>query len=218
MKNNIVFFLAIVLVCNAGSSFCQQPTGKQERLRSFGIKGGLNFINIAQAQSINGSNRSGFMAGVFYSPYTNKLLGWGTELIYSRQGYNFKTNTTTGVVKLNYILVPLLNTFNITRYFQLYLGGQIGILLHLKVDSSSGPSGNPAAPQNPADYFNNIDWGFICGIQIHPGRRLMLGGRLNANAGSINKMQNAGIFPSYIPGDSKELKSNVMQFYIGYYL
>ena len=68
-----------------------------------GIKAGLNFANVSKASSINNSSRSGFHVGIFLAPSSKKILSSRTELIFSRQGYNYKTNTNTGNVNLDYI-------------------------------------------------------------------------------------------------------------------
>ena len=87
-----------------------------------GLKAGVNFANVTKASSINSSNKTGFMAGGFLAPHTSGVLGFRTELIFSRQGYDFKTNTTTGSVTLDYILLPQLTVINIGKVAQLQLG------------------------------------------------------------------------------------------------
>jgi len=51
-----------------------------------GIKAGLNFADVTNASSINSSNRSGFMVGIFFAPGSKSVLSYKTELIYSQQG------------------------------------------------------------------------------------------------------------------------------------
>ena len=70
----------------------------------FGLKGGLNFAKVTKASNINADNSTGFHAGVFLAPETKSVIGYRTELIFSRQGYDFKNANTTGSVKLDYIL------------------------------------------------------------------------------------------------------------------
>jgi hypothetical protein len=86
-------------------------------LAQFGIKAGVNFANVTNASDINSSSESGFLAGVFLAPPSTGVLGFRTELIFSRQGYNYKTNTNTGTVNLDYILLPQLMQINITKFF-----------------------------------------------------------------------------------------------------
>src|SRR5438876_3154659 len=88
-------------------------------LAQIGLKAGLNFANVTNASSVNGSSRSGFLAGIFLAPPSKGILSSRTELIFSRQGYNFKNSTNTGNVNLDYILLPQLMSINITKYFSI---------------------------------------------------------------------------------------------------
>lgn len=56
---------------------------------------------------------------LFYSPGSQtKGKGYRTEIIYSKQGYDFAKGNTTGSVQLDYILLPQLATYNITKFFK----------------------------------------------------------------------------------------------------
>ena len=82
-----------------------------------GIKAGLNFTNVTSVSSVNNQSSSGFNAGIFYTtPYT-KVIGSKTELVFSRQGYNYETGTVTGTANLDYIMLPTYMCINITKVF-----------------------------------------------------------------------------------------------------
>ena len=134
----------------------------------FGIKGGLNFANITKASAINNSSRTGFHAGVFLAPSSKSIIGSRTELIFSRQGYNYKTSSNTGSVDLNYLMLPQYMSIRITKYFQILIGGQMAILLNAKVDSSAsgGMSGMPGG--KIMDFYNRFDYGYGGGVEVHP--------------------------------------------------
>src|ERR1700730_4727935 len=94
----ITSILLAVFIFDTGSyaqmnpaSINQQPK-KQTKSIGIGLKAGINFAKVTNASSINASNRSGFNAGVFYSPGGNskQVLGYRSELLYSRQGYDYK--------------------------------------------------------------------------------------------------------------------------------
>src|SRR5438270_3480029 len=106
-KAACIIAASILFIFNA--TFAQQQTAAEKpkhKSLGFGIKGGLNFANVTGASSINNSSRTGFMAGVFLAPASKKIISYRTEIIFSRQGYDFKTNTSTGAVNLNYIIMP----------------------------------------------------------------------------------------------------------------
>jgi hypothetical protein len=192
-----------------------QPGGKKKVI-GIGIKGGLNFANITNAGDINGSSRTGFMGGLFFAPPSKSIISSRTELIYSRQGYNFKTNTVDGSVDLDYIVLPQLMGINITRFVQLQIGAQMAYLLNAKADSSK-----PASANNPyaslMEYYNRFDYGAAAGIEIYPVKNLLIGARFNISFGKLYKdpseVGNGSEPPSFFP--RVDAKNNVVMVFAG---
>lgn len=185
-----------------------------------GLKFGANFANVTNASNINAANRTGFVAGVFIAPgFSGKpVMGYRSEILFSRQGYDFKTNTKSGSVMLDYILLPQMTTVNITRFVQLQAGIQLAYLLNAKADSTgANGSHNPYAAV--ADYYNKFEYGFAGGVEIHPLKGLLLGARYNLGLSNIYKQPTAAmpVYPAFIPsaGDLKS-KNNVVQIFVGY--
>src|SRR5215471_16300041 len=201
------------------SSNQKTQKNKTEKKRiGIGIKGGLNFANVTNAADINNSSRTGFMGGVYFTPPSKSIISSRTELIFSRQGYNFKTNTSTGQVDLDYIILPQLMGINITKYVQLQIGFQMAYLINAKADSTTSTSS--AGPYAKVmDYYNRFDYGAAGGIEIHPIGGLLIGARFNVSFGDIYKdptsIQGGGTTPpSYFP--SVNAKNNVLQLYLGW--
>lgn len=184
----------------------------------FGIKAGLNFANISKASSINNSSRAGFHGGIFLALPSKRILGSRTELLFSRQGYNFKTASSTGNVNLDYIMMPQFMTINITRFFQIQLGGQMAFLLNAKSDSSSSSgSGGTSGEKSLLDFYNRFDYGYGGGIEIHPIKGLLIGARVNISLGDLYKnftSTTPGSTPSFIP--KVDVKNNVFQVFAGW--
>lgn len=182
-----------------------------------GIKAGVNFANVTKASSINNSSKSGFHAGIFLAPSTKGVIGSRTELIFSRQGYNFKTSTNTGNVNLDYIMLPQYMTINITKYFQLQLGGQMAILLNAKADSTTSGPAMPGAAGKMMSFYNKFDFGYGGGLEIHPVSGLILGARVNISLGNLYKDMATtapGQTPSFVP--KVNVKNNVFQVFAGW--
>ena len=173
-----------------------------------GIKAGVNFSNVTKASEVLADNRAGYMIGGYISPKAKKTLGYRSELILSRQGYDFKTGTDTGNVDLDYLLLPQLITLNFSRYVQLHIGPQIAFLLNAKVDSSSGSGGNNGSL---LDYFNRFDYGLAAGGEIFPFKGMFVGARINV---SFNNLTQGGTRPNFIP--DVDAKNNVVQVYAGW--
>ena len=181
----------------------------------FGVKSGLNFANVSNASSINNSSRTGFQAGIFLAPQAKKILSSRTELLFSRQGYNYKTGTNTGNVNLDYIMLPQFMAINITKYFQIQLGGQMAFLLNAKVDSSNGGSGSSG--NSILDLYNKFDYGYGGGVEVHPVSGLLIGARVNISLGNLYKdiaSTTPGTSPSYVP--KVDIKNNVFQVFAGW--
>lgn len=187
-----------------------------------GLKAGLNFANVTKASSINNSSRSGFHAGILLAPPSKGILSSRTELIFSRQGYNYKTSTNTGNVNLDYIMLPQYMAINITKYFQIQIGGQMSYLLNAKADSSnntgSGTGNNPYGKL--MEYYNRFDYGYGGGIEIHPVAGLLIGARINISLSSLYKdfattpPSGSSEPPSFIP--KVDIKNNVFQVFAGW--
>lgn len=178
-----------------------------------GIKAGINFANVTNASSINSSSQSGFHGGLFLDPGSKGIMGFRTEILYSKQGYNYKTSTNTGVVNLDYILMPQLMTFNITKFVQLQVGPQMAFLINAKVDSSNESTGNATADKI-LDYYNRFDYGFAGGVEIHPFNGLLIGARMSISLGNLYKIPEDGQPPSFIP--EVDVKNNLFQIFAGW--
>jgi hypothetical protein len=183
-----------------------------------GLKAGLNFANISKASSINNSSRSGFHAGILLAPASKKIIGSRTELIYSKQGYDYKNGTNTGTVNLDYIMLPQYMTINITKYFQIQVGGQMAFLVNAKVDSSNTMTTGNAQFDKAMSFYNRFDYGYGGGIEIHPVSGLLLGARVNISLGSLYKNYDGsstpGSQPSFVP--RVDVKNNLFQVFAGW--
>jgi hypothetical protein len=176
-----------------------------------GIKAGLNYANVSSASSINSSSRSGFHAGLFLAPASKKIISSRTELLFSRQGYDYKTSTNTGNVNLDYLLQTQLMCINITKFVQLQFGAQTAILVSAKVDSSNGTGGSSA--NKIMDLYNRFDYGYALGAEIHPVSGLTIGARYNVSLGKVYKDLQSMEKPSFT---SEDAKNNVVQLFIGW--
>jgi hypothetical protein len=177
-----------------------------------GLKAGVNFANVTNASSINSGNETGFMIGVFLAPPSKGIMSSRTELVYSKQGYNFQTSTKTGNVDLDYILLPQLMGINITKFVQLQVGAQMAFLINAKADSTTS-TGASAPYANIMDYYNKFDYGFAIGAEVHPIKGLIIGARYNISLGKMYKDMQTGQMPAFTAEDAK---NNVVQLFAGW--
>ncbi len=198
MKRHTLLLLCIIITCSAIAQLNI----------SIGVKGGLNFANVADASDINNSSKTGYMLGGYIGPKKRNGFGFRSEIILSRQGYNYKTNTNTGNVNLDYLLLPQLFTLNFTKLVQLHAGGQVAILLNSNVDSTGGNNNGSLL-----EYFNRFDYGIVGGAEISPLLGFFIGARLNISLSAANKNASAN-WPDFIP--KVDAKNNVVQVYTGW--
>jgi hypothetical protein len=186
-----------------------------------GLKAGLNFANVTNASSINSSHETGFHAGIVFAPPTKAIIGSTTELLFSRQGYNYATGNNTGTVNLDYLMLQQLMDINITRFFQIQFGMHFAYLLNAKADSSQQVNTGNAEANTLLDYYNRFDYGFGAGVEVHPFMGLLIGARYNISLNNLYKQPSSyspGMTPpSFIPSTSNiNLKNNLVQLYVGY--
>jgi hypothetical protein len=181
-------------------------------MAQIGIKGGLNFAKVSKASEINSSSRSGFHAGLFLAPPSKKIISSRTELLFSRQGYDYKNAANTGNVNLDYIHMGQLMSINITKYFSLMFGAQTAYLISAQVDSSNNTNGT-GIENKIMDLYNRIDYGYAVGAEVHPVMGLIIGARYNVSLAKVYKDIQSFQRPSFT---SEDAKNNVVQLYIGW--
>jgi hypothetical protein len=169
-------------------------------------------INGIKSVDLATKNNTGFFMGGHYA-LPAKRFGYRTEILFSRQGYDYKTSSQTGGVMLDYLVLPQLTILNITRFFQLYAGAQVAFLLNTKVDSLPGPSSVPNL-EEANDYFSKINYGFTGGLELKPLAGLLVGGRYNLFFNLLDDEK--AVSPFYVPKYGGNLKNGMVQLYIGY--
>lgn len=173
------------------------------------VKAGLNFANVSNPAGINADSRTGYMLGGYIAPKAKGLFGFRSEIILSRQGYDYKSNSNTGHVNLDYILLPQLFTINFTKKANIHAGPQIGFLLNAGVDSTGNSGGSLL------QYFNKFTYGVAAGAEVVPIFGIFFGARVNIGLNNTNNGTSPG-FPNFIP--RVNIKNNVVQVYAGWRL
>lgn len=185
-------------------------------LAQFGIKAGVNFANVTNASDINSGSQTGFHGGIFLAPPSKGVLASRTELVFSRQGYDYSTNTNTGNVNLDYIMLPQFMGINITKFVQLQVGFQMAYLISAKADSTSN-TGEYGPYSDIMELYNRFDYGIGGGVEVHPISGLLVGARFNVSFGDLYKDPSSyttGEPPSFIP--KVDVKNNVFQLFVGW--
>ncbi|ULQ55949.1 PorT family protein [Flavihumibacter rivuli] len=194
-------------------------TVAQESDRSFGrrigIIGGYNFVGITKADQLNTSNTNGFLVGGFLAPGGRGSIGYRTEVLFSRQGYNYTSGATDGKVQLDYLILPQFMNIRITKFLNLQVGTQVNFLLSSKANDSTKTTGVDGVVNKVNEYYNKYGISMAGGVEVYPFKGLIIGGRFTANITPINASSFTGTIPDFIPS-SEKLKNNLVQLYAGY--
>lgn len=158
----------------------------------FGAKGGLNFASISGDNAGDIELVTAFNFGVLAEIPITEKFSFQPELLYSGQGYSFDDDT----VALNYLNVPLMGKYYLTKGLSLEAGPQIGFLLSAKNDKA-----------DVKDSFNAIDFGVNFGLGYKFNNGLNFGARYNLGLSDINN----------IDGPSDKNKNGVFQLSVGYF-
>ncbi len=187
-------------------------------MAQFGVKAGWNYTNVTSVSSINSQASSGFNAGVFFTTPYNKILGNKTELVFSKQGYDYSTGSVTGKVNLDYIMLPTYLVINITKFFQIHFGFESAYLINATADSTSTTNSGMYGQYNQIlNYYNRFQLAIGGGAEIHPISGLLIGARINfslTNLYSIPSTSAPTEPPSFVP--TVNVKSNLFQIYAGW--
>ena len=172
----------MILVVGITMSMLLQVNAQNDDSNSqfkFGVKAGLNIAN-ANGNGVDlftgnktSSSRLGVSIGVILEYNISDKFSVQPELYYSQQG--FKTDVNEGVVKLDYINIPVMAKYYINDAFSVNAGPQVGFLLSSKYSQTkqdlaadrSAVSKVKQANLNDEDlkkYFKSSDFGLNFGL------------------------------------------------------
>ncbi|MCM4152435.1 PorT family protein [Arenibacter sp. N53] len=158
-----------------------------------GAKVGINFASIygdntGNLDPITSLVNFGVVAEM---PFSEKL-SFQPEIMYSIQGYSIGED----VVALNYMNLPLMGKYYITKGFSVEAGPQIGFLLSAKYEDV-----------NVKDNFKTLDFGVNLGLGYKLDNGLNFGARYDLGLSNINDLN----------GTSDKFRNGVFQVSVGYF-
>jgi hypothetical protein len=179
----------------------------QEKIASYGFKGGLNFSNLYTDTLDDNNVLTGFNAGLYAKfPITNSIA-IQPEINYTTKGaelvYNNAIIQGTAKFNVNYIEVPVLLVANITENFNVHVGPYAAYMVSGKTTNDS----NFSSSQRELDTndFNKFDAGGV-GIDLDA---VNFGVRYNYGLTKIGKDDSSSNFIS------SDAKNSVLNVYVG---
>jgi hypothetical protein len=168
----------------------------------FGVKGGLNFMNISGNQG-SGTGKVGFHVGGLVEFKLSEKFAIQPELLYSTKGTKQNFYGIELKTNLSYIDLPIMAKFFVTKGLSLEAGPQIGYLV-----SESGVSSSELAVYQPG-YYKKMDYGMNLGAGYVLESGLMFQMRYYIGLADISKID------PYSNIDTKD-HNNGFQLSVGY--
>jgi hypothetical protein len=200
-SKNLIFAAALM------SLFTFTSAQAQDKVASFGFKGGLNFSNLYTDNVDDNNVLTGFNAGLYAKfPITNSIA-IQPEISYTTKGAELVYNNTfaqgTAKFNVNYIEVPILLVMNVTENFNIHVGPYAAYMVSGRTTNDS----NFGSSQRELDTndFNKFDAGLAGGLGIDLDA-LNFGVRYNYGLTRLGK-DNAFF--------SSDAKNSVLSAYIG---
>jgi hypothetical protein len=140
----------------------------------FGIKGALNVASLTGNYADNAKSLIGFQVGGFAEIKIIEKLAIQPELLYSAQGAKIDFPGGDYNTNLDYLNVPVLAKYYVTKEFTVEAGPQIGFLLSAKANS-----------KNVKNEFKSTDLGFNFGAGYNFTENLSAGIRYTVGISNV---------------------------------
>ena len=160
---------------------------------NFGVKGGINFANVTDADGVK--TRIGFTGGVQVEIPVSEHISVQPEAVYSSQG--LKGDDDMQVI-LNYFNFPVLLQYNNPSGFFAHTGPQVGYLISAKLKQGS-------AEADVIDSFKSTDFSMVFGAGYVLPSGFGFNGRYNLGLSKIEDGDD--------PGSSKNSVFQLTIFY-----
>ena len=148
----------------------------------FGVKGGLNFATIIGENTSKDQTVTAFNLGAMAEIKISDKFSLQPELLYSGQGYDTDIDSE-GIIALNYLNIPVLAKYYVTKKLSLEAGPQIGFLL-----STKGGTEDYIDLFKTTDFGANFGFGYKLDSGINFAARYVLGlSNINDVGGVTNK-------------------------------
>ena len=148
----------------------------------FGAKAGLNF------STVNGDNTNSvdyvtsYHVGVVSEIPISEKFSFQPEVMFSGQGYSFE-GSDGNIVALNYLNVPLMGKYYVTKGFSVEAGPQIGFLLSAKNEGVK-----------VTNSFTTFDFGANFGLGYKLENGLNFSARYNLGITKVDTDNRNGVF------------------------
>jgi len=152
-------------------------------LVSFGVKAGLNYANVwdAQGQDFRANSRFGFAGGIFLGIPFGKTFGFQPECLVSQKGFQGTGTLFEAPCSFSrtstYLDFPLQLQLKPTIYTTILFGPQYSYLLNVKNVYSNGINSYAQEQEFKNDNIRKNTLGFVAGADINV-KHVVISGRI----------------------------------------
>ena len=214
MKKTIlaVAFLATFLTSNA----------QDNKIVTFGAKGGLNISSVALEEGFNSdvSSKAGAHLGLFTNIRMGKKFAFQPEVLFSMQGakqtIDFGSKIQEADTRVNYLSIPLNFQFKIVEKVFIEVGPYFDFLMSAKGDVvtknnfSNDTSTIVENGKDLKDYYDSFTFGVSFGGGYHINKQFSVNARYYLGLPPAEK---SDVFGSY---ESISTKNRLIQLGVGY--
>ena len=178
--------------------------------QSFGIKGGVNYVNLVETSSgpSYGDYILAFHAGMFSTVEITEKFSLRPEILYSKKGYDRALSSSTIDIqiqrRLHYLNLPVLMQFRPLKQLAFLAGPEFGYILAARQDINS-----PNFTKEINDMYDRFDLGLAAGINFLITENLQ--SEIRYTHGLSDLANNSSILGS-------NLQNRTFQFSVGYIL
>lgn len=213
-RNLRTLCLLIVLTGSITAALAQeQQTSTESTLQpKIGIKGGINLSNLYVDDVKDENMKVGLNLGMFAKFPITKGFSIQPEVLYSSKGAKLTYDNLLGSgeyrFNLNYVEVPILAVFNLSKNINIQAGGYAAYLTSANIKRlKSGSSEADEVADLNTDNFKRFDYGLAGGFGFDI-QNFTIGARYNYG---LNEIGDGGI-----AGEAtKNSKNSAFTFYIG---
>jgi hypothetical protein len=175
----------------------------------FGVKAGLNLASITGDDTSGLDSRTAFHFGVVAEISVSDKFSVQPELLYSAQGAKESFLGESIKVNFDYLTLPIMAKFYVSKGFSLEAGPQLGFLMSSKI-KAVGES------EDLKDITKGIDFGLDFGVGYKMDSGLNFGARYNLGLSNFWDIPSGTVDPEFGIGDIKN-QNAVIQLYVGYF-
>lgn len=189
--------------------------GTMDAQSTFGIKGGVNFSNLAvDKDQVDKTKTSvGFSAGISLKMNLLEWFALQPELLYTTKGAEYEFGSTTVDANLHYLDIPVLASIRLFNSpLSVYAGPQFSYLLKAKYKIENPLLGEETLEDDNNENYEDWDLGLVAGLSLN-FENFVIEARFNKGFRTVEKEDAAANIP-FIGNDVKNFGFGIMAGFV----